>query len=241
MAFDPLAAVGVILTGADEGGVVMSGSAFLFRHDDVVVTAGHCVREDAPFTTVFFPRANQYLRVESVERHPSADIAVLFAKPKVRSGDRVGYPDVAFWDGVSNWTLGEQVYAYGYPSEGGGATQAMTPRLFVGHYQRFFEYASAPDAPSYLAGELSFPAPGGLSGSPLFRPGAQQMVTGIVTANYESYAITDSVDEVRVDGSRYQLESRKVISYGLALMLSYVSDWLSEVIPAYAGRSWTLA
>jgi hypothetical protein len=38
------------------------------------------------------------------------------------------------------------------------------------------------------------------------------MLTGLVTANVESYAVTDSVEEVREGGDVFRLESRKVIS-----------------------------
>ena len=70
-----------------------------------------------------------------------------------------------------------------------------------------------------------------MSGGPLFRAEAPQMVTGIATANVESYAVTDSLEEVHAGGNVSRIESRRVISYGLALMLSAVSGWLDETIP----------
>jgi hypothetical protein len=78
----------------------------------------------------------------------------------------------------------------------------------------------------------------GLSEGPLFRPGAPAMVTGLVTASAESYVITDSIEELREGGSVYRLESRKVITYGIALILSGVSDWLRETVPTRNGLGW---
>ncbi len=109
--------------------------------------------------------------------------------------------------------------------------------MFVGHYQRFFRY-QAHEPFEYLAGEMSISAPSGLSGGPLFRQGAQFMVTGMATANLESYAITDSLEETREGGDTFRLEARRVINYGLALMLSGVSDWLDDQIPNRPGTAY---
>ena len=61
----------------------------------------------------------------------------------------------------------------GFPTEGpfdeAPAIPIPVPRLFLGYYQRFFKYPET-SRNRYLAGEMSIPAPGGLSGSPLFRP-----------------------------------------------------------------------
>ena len=127
---------------------------------------------------------------------------------------------------------------YGFPSEGPAPDSPVspTPRIFVGNFQRFFEYRS-PAGYAYLAAELSGTAPSGLSGGPIFRQGAPQMLTGMVTANVESYAITDSLEEMREGGEVFRLESRRVISYGIGLLLGTVSDWLHEVIPERPGMA----
>ena len=64
------------------------------------------------------------------------------------------------------------------------------------------------------------------------------MLLGIVTANIESFALTDSIEEIREGGETFRLESRRVLSYGLCLMLSTVSDWLQENIPLRDGLGW---
>lgn len=54
----------------------------------------------------------------------------------------------------------------------------------------------------------------------------------------QSYAITDSLEEVRAGGDVFRLESRRVITYGVALMLSEVSDWLDERAPNRRGTAY---
>jgi Trypsin-like peptidase domain len=235
--FDPLEAVGLVATGTPRNFTVL-GSCFRFRHEHLALTAAHCVTATG---TVFllFPRSGRIQTVLTAERHPTADVALLItAKQSGDTGE--GYPTRAFWDRVSNWGLGEEFVAYGFPVEGpypDGLAGTPVPRLFVGHYQRFFEFAS-PSGNRYLAGEMSIPAPAGLSGSPLFRRAAPEMVTGLVTTNLESYAVTDSVVEVDARGTKYREEARKVISYGIALMLSGVTDWLRDVVPVRGGLGW---
>ncbi|HXC77593.1 MAG TPA: serine protease [Candidatus Acidoferrum sp.] len=240
MTFDPLAAVGLVLLRATDGREAIGGTCFLFRQDHVALTAAHCLPEEAATIRMPFPRSSDGPRlVERVERHPQADLAAAFMEtPPNDSGE--GYPERAFWHEVANWGLGEEFFAYGFPVEGPNPDivgQAPVPRLFVGQYQRFFDYSSHAGY-TYLAGEMSIPAPTGISGGPLFRAGAPQMVTGIATANVESYAVTDSLEEVDAGGNVSRIESRRVISYGLALMLSAVSGWLDEVIPDRPGTAY---
>jgi len=235
MPFDPLTAIGMVLLESGSGQMSPSGTCFLFRQDHVALTAAHCVPPTASRIQLAFPRqATGPAPVIRVARHPSADIAALFAEG--HDVVKEGYPNFAFWDQVGNWGLGEEFMTFGYPSEGPAPDSREGPvaRLFLGHYQRFFEYTATAGF-RYLGGEMSIPAPGGLSGAPLFRPDAHQMVTGVVTSNLESYAVTDSTEELREDGSVYRLESRRVINYGLALMLSSVDDWLQDAVPHQKG------
>lgn len=233
MTFNPLAATG-LLTAQEDGPAEITGTCFLFRHDTIALTAAHCIPQNGVNLAAHFPLLGRTDSVTEVRRHPNADIAVLFlGKQPDQYPPR---PEHAFWDRVSNWHLGEDFIAYGYPSEGPSFTSenGPTPRLFKGYYQRFFHH-NAPQGGQYLAGEMSIPAPGGLSGGPIFRPGAHTMLTGIVTANNDSYAITDSIEEVTDEGKIFRLESRRVITYGTALMLSGVTDWLRGEVPSGGG------
>jgi hypothetical protein len=78
---------------------------------------------------------------------------------------------------------------------------------------------------------LSFPAPGGLSGGPVGDLGITDLLVGMVTSSYESYSVTDSVDEVDQHGRQTRVESRKIVSYGIALLLEGVQDWIDAVVP----------
>jgi hypothetical protein len=135
--------------------------------------------------------------------------------------------------------LGEDAYAYGYPIEGPKTDprqQVRTPRLFKGHYQRYFQFNS-PAGYKYVGGELNIAAPAGLSGGPVFRPEAASMLTGIVTTNAESYSTLDWLEEVRDDVTHIEAHHR-VISYGIVAMLSPIEEWLDEHVPHRKGTAW---
>lgn len=233
--FDPLAATGLVRL-VWEGGSSYGGTCFAFRQPYVALTAAHCVPPDAAVVWVEFPRRGDVRKATDVIRHPEADIAVVLTTPEV-GDDGTGYPADTFWNCVGNWALGEEFFAYGFPTEGpfaGGNTP--TPRLFVGHYQRFLAFDN-PKRGQYLAGEMSIAAPAGLSGGPVFRGGAPQMVTGLVTSNLETYSVLYSIEELDESGGRYREESRRVIQYGLAAMLSDFEDLLDEFVPHRLGTA----
>jgi hypothetical protein len=240
-----LAATGVVITSTSgpepDARLAVGGSCFLFRSDLVALTAAHCVPEDVNRPAIILPRSRRTLQIERVERHPRADIAALFAEgfdPKLL----LPQPSQAPVDGVGNIDLGEDFIAYGYPVEGPSLSRELAehpiPRLFKGYYQRFMPYV-APRGYRYMAGEMSIPAPGGLSGSPLFREGSW-LPTGLVTGSAESYAIVDSIEDVDEAGKVFRQESRKVITYGIALMLFDVVEWLNTIFPERAGGGWLL-
>lgn len=237
MAFNPLAAVGIVSVSDEKFGRRMSGTCFLFRFNHIALTAAHCVQLEATDTQLVLPGLGRVAQVTRIDRHPTADIAVLFTELGPQD-TTTGVPDPAFQGCPSNWGLGESFVAYGFPEEINPDGSALTaqPRLFQGHYQRFFNYESSGGF-RYVAGEMSIPAPGGLSGGPLFRA-PHAIATGMVTANHDSYSIVDSIDEVDDNGRRYRQESRRIISYGVALMLSSVQPWLKEIIPEREGWVW---
>jgi hypothetical protein len=109
-------------------------------------------------------------------------------------------------------------------------SNAQASRLFTGNYQRFFRHRDLEER-EYDAGEMSIPAPAGLSGGPVFRPGAPTMLTGVVTANFDSYTGLEAHDEEDNDGRKRTVQYRRVISYGIALRLAKFSEWLDENIP----------
>lgn len=235
MAFDPLAATGVVVLDSDAGSSY-GGTCFAFRQPHYALTAAHCVPDDVPGAWLEFPRRGDRRRVVEVVRHPDADVAVAVTEPDA-DDDGTGYSDGAFWNCVGNWSLGEELLAYGFPTEGPFQGAGVpTPRLFTGHYQRFLEWRP-PNGRPYLAGEMSIPAPAGLSGGPVFRRGAQVMVTGLVTSNLESYSVLHAIEEVDEAGQRFREEARRVIQYGLVAMLSDIEDWLDGVVPHRPGTA----
>jgi hypothetical protein len=137
-------------------------------------------------------------------------------------------PVYGFW-GLGSPLFGEDVWAFGFPTEispqGGNDPQ---PRFFKGHIQTRYRYS---DRFNYDAVELSFPAPGGLSGGPVAILNPNDLLVGMVTTNHDSYTVTDSMDEIDESGKRTIIEGRKIVSYGLALALDGVDDWLDSVVP----------
>ncbi len=232
--FDPISATGVVHL-VTKTGDSYGGTCFAFRQPHVVLTAAHCVPAEAEIW-VEFPRRGDRRRAIRVVKHPEADIAVIITEPLANDDGR-GYAKGTFWDCVGNWGLGEEFLAYGFPTEGPfQETCSPTPRLFVGHYQRFMWF-DAPNRGRYLAGEMSIPAPAGLSGGPVFRREAPSMLTGLVTSNVETYSVLHSIDEVDDSGGRYREESRRVIQYGLVAMLSDIEEWIDQLIPHRHGTA----
>lgn len=234
--FNALAATGIVsVRVGDHTG--WTGSCFAFRQPHIALTAAHCVPE-ADEVWLHYPGRDQRRRSVRIERHPDADVAIVFTEPDL-DDDGEGYHPSTFWNHVGNWSMGEEFYAYGFPTEGGFAeANVPTPRLFTGNYQRFLRWTTpGSESKGYLAGEMSVPAPGGLSGGPVFRHGAPQMLTGLVTSNLETYSVLHSIDEVQADGVQYREESRRVIQYGLAAMLSELAEWLDEFVEHRVGTA----
>lgn len=238
---DPLSCVGLV-SYLDEATRKLSilGTCAAFRQPHIALTAAHVVRAATKPTRVKidYPRRGLMRPVRDVLFHSEADVAILLSPPD-EDDDFEGYPPGAFSNFVANWSLGEDVYAYGFPVEGPSTDprgQAPTPRLFKGHYQRFFEFES-PGRHTYVAGELNIPAPAGLSGGPVFRPGAPSLLTGIVTTNSESYSTLDWQEESYGEVTRVEAHHR-FISYGIVAMLSPLEAWLDEHIPHRKGTAW---
>jgi hypothetical protein len=95
------------------------------------------------------PRHNErYIHVREVVLDPEADVAVL----RANAGEPPSLEP--FWNTVTNWSLGEDFFAYGYPEDRPGPGTFPTARLFKGHFQRFMAHESHMGF-RYFAGELS--------------------------------------------------------------------------------------
>jgi hypothetical protein len=183
---------------------------------------------------VYTARRGQMRAVQSRTNHEKADLCVL----KLASDpadDLGGYPTGAFWGSVGNLGLGEPFVAYGYPIEHGSVgplVAAPSARLIVGNYQRFYEFGS-PDGYQFLAGEMSVAATTGMSGGPLFRPGAAQMLSGLVVASVESSVEAYKKIVVTEGAETYIEKVDRITEYGVALILEPFKDWLAELIPTF--------
>jgi hypothetical protein len=231
LSFDPLSATAQLMRIGPEGGFsVFGGTCFGFRHPDYYLTAAHCVVDAGPrevLVSQSVPTSTgstiRLAEVVETKRHDHADIAVL------RVGDKAGAITAPFSGHlVSNHALGEDFMAYGYPeSVYGPDKRRPTRRLFKGHYQRFFGHQSHLGY-RYYAAELSVACPAGLSGGPLFRPGAHSVVVAMATENIESTTGADFEEEK--DGGVTTVY-RRVLAYGIAVMLEPLRDWLASAIP----------
>jgi trypsin-like peptidase len=234
---DPRRATGKVIH--DSGNAVV-GSCTAFRHPHVALTAAHCVvgRENG-LSLRFFGRGQSHRvsemvehRVTEVVQHKFADIAILWTTPT--SDQRAEW---AFQHITTDIKLGDPFIAYGFPaaeqSSLGPIPENLEHRLFRGHYQRYFPYEAPRARYRYGAGEMSIAAPAGLSGGPVLLPNDYSTLTGIVTTNFDSYITIDSVEEIIDEGKLRKQEIRKVISYGISLLLSddAVLHWLNEQVP----------
>jgi hypothetical protein len=239
--FDPLAPVGMLFARQpDNNRLDFLGTCFLFRHDFVCLTAAHCVRGiEVERLVIVFPRLDQQSPVSEVRAHWTKDVAIVYlARPLAEQSS--GYPESAFWDCVSNYGLGEEFAAYGYPEDSPAVSEGgliPTARFFRGHFQRFFNYFPPGGHAWYAAGEMSLPAPAGLSGGPVFRPGAHPMLIGLVTANAESYTLRDYEERLEEPDSRHIFEARRIVAYGVVLLLDQLAYWLRHFVPAREGMA----
>src|SRR5437764_10098258 len=161
--FNPLAATGLLFESPEAEPSIFRGTCFAFRRSTHLLTPRHCVSGAQHPLAVFMTHPGTWRAVQKVETHPTADVAILVVEE--RDGE-------SFRSFVSNYTVGEDFIAYGFPENVIGDDPWLpTPRIFKGHFQRFFSYRTF-DGYEYPAAELNIPAPAGLSGGPLFRAGA---------------------------------------------------------------------
>ena len=162
--------------------------------------------------------------VSTIVSHDSADIAVV----RVERAPR--YRLSPFYMLSSSHGFGVEVGAWGYTAEAlpeGGAVP--TPRAYHGTIQRVFQYTSKLGY-SYSAGELSFPAPRGLSGGPVFKLPQGLHLAGIVTESFESTMSRHSTEEFDEAGVVTRERIHRVIEFGLFVDLRPLSRWLDQQV-----------
>jgi len=204
------------------------GSCFAFRHSNTFLTAAHCVEGIRPEDLIVeCPRARTDYKAESIDAHPSADIAL------VRLDEKVWAEGMAPMPGITpDPAWGEDFVAFGFPEDVLGEDPSQpVPRVFKGYVQRVFPY-DGPSRYRYRAAELNIPCPAGLSGGPLFSTVISGQVMGLVTENRESATAVGRIEEAISERERITRIERNVIHYGVALVLADVAEWVDELIPA---------
>ena len=221
MEFRPLNAVGLVSGAGEE----FLGTCFAFRHWDYFLTAAHCVGgREGDAVSVLCPGSPPRRRAVEIRRHPEADLAV------VRLEEQTPNLVQPFWGAVGNYGVGQDFAAFGFPDDALGPDPLQpTPRLFKGHFQRFLDYGPPPLR--YRAAELSVPSPRGLSGGPVFHARRPVELLGMATASVQSSTWPDVVETVEREGERVVTTHHHVVSYGVALILDRVGDWLDTYVP----------
>ena len=238
---NPLSAAGLLVSAstpeaekallADERRMIddadFRGTCFAFRRSDVFLTAAHCVSEIGGATLfVNTPAAGGAHAVVKIERHPNADVALLRLADLWPAG-------VEPFVHIKPFTaLGLEFMAYGFPEDAPAPDEeplTPTPRLFRGYLQRELNYRRA--GYDYSAGEMSIPAPAGLSGSSLFVAADFNSVIGVAVENVQSTTYVGRVEEQTSDGGKITHVEPEHVQYGIAALLAPVEDWLDELVP----------
>jgi hypothetical protein len=239
---NPLSAAGLLVAAstpearrallADERRVIedahFRGTCFAFRRSDAFLTAAHCASDiGTPTLFVNTPAAGGFHAVAGIERHPSADVALLRLASSAWPGGVEPFVRTKPFT-----ALGLEFMAYGFPEDAPAPDEeplTPTPRLFRGYLQRQLTYRRA--GYEYSAGEMSIPAPAGLSGGALFVAADFNSVIGVAAENVQSTTYVGRVEEQTSEGGKVRHVEREHVQYGIAALLAPLGDWLDELVP----------
>lgn len=202
---------------------IFLGTTFGFRSGQHFLSAAHCVGDLKPHEVIVEPmlEAAAY-PVVSIERHPTADLALLELSTEIES--------VVGFSFIHEPGLGEEFTAVGFPEDVMSTTDRQpTLRVFHGHIQRVFTHHSH-QGHQYQAVEMSIAAPAGLSGGPL--TWGEGGVIGVVAENFDSTTYLEITEEVNSDLGKELTRHQRVISYGVAVNLEAASEWIEDRVPS---------
>jgi hypothetical protein len=190
-----------------------------------MLTAQHILGSagvDDVSVTILLDEVEEGVKVQQIVRHDSADVAILILSDSIDIFD--------YFHGIAPVPeMGADVAAFGYPDDTDPTGPGPTPRYFKGHVQRRYQHRSHLHY-EYHAAELSFGAPGGLSGGPVAYTALPSLAMGVVAENRETSTFLSTLTDV-VDGTeRYREEVRSVINYSACVLLEPLSDWLHDKI-----------
>lgn len=219
-----VAAIGSLYRDTTRGKREYVGTCFSIIDASVFITAGHCVATgDVASLWVNHSGAGGqdcFTRAREVHMIAEADLAIVTTDA----------PDAKWACPFSEVQYaadyGEDVYAIGHPDLFAASPYERHLRFFRGIIQRPFLY-EPPRKKPYSAFELSFASPLGLSGGPLILANAPNVVLGVVTENSETYTV---IDEEQNDGETSSIQTRRIVSYGVAANIMYAAPKLEELL-----------
>ncbi len=176
------------------------GTGFFITKNGIALTAGHCVPSivdldgDLLAAIVWDGREYKAHKIVSAFQANAADISIL--KVEI-SGAK--WLDLDFDEKY----MGEDLSTFGYPANGTGSCEVRTFKGYITQSSRFYE--------------LNFPAPKGLSGSPVVAE--KYRVVGVLTGNSKSEQIEDQVEEIITQSNEKEvikiIESKSIMNYAL--------------------------
>jgi Trypsin-like peptidase domain len=207
------------------------GTCFAYREPWFFLTAAHCIEGfaaedlgvDAP------GKSGTGHPIREVNVLDGVDLAVL------RAPDRGAWMSSVdpYRDIQHEYEIAQDFVSFGFPAET-VETRANQPvaQIFKGHFVQLLLQFADPWGRSYVASEMSIPAPEGLSGAPVYSPAQPYVVTAMVTGEKSTFTIPERVEEEAGPGQVRVTEVRRQISYGVALMLHPYAAWIEEQLSA---------
>ncbi len=225
--YDPAEPTALLTMDRGDGDLEALGTCFAFRQRSCLLTAAHCLPETGHRGVgVAFDDTRPPRPAVVVVRHPTADVALVRVAPHATD------PPFVF-TGLDGHPVGDEVCVLGFPAKDPGEQALTTPRFFRGYFHRTMRFTSPVTRQAYLAAELNFSTPRGLSGAAVYRRHRFPLVQGLVTEHHESYTETTRHEEETTISGTVEIRTiyRRVVGYGIALLLSDVAEWLDKVVP----------
>jgi hypothetical protein len=222
----PENATSLLIGVGSDGEDVFLGSCFAYSSPHIFLTAAHCIR-DRTSSALRVGGLTEDKLIQQVITHPTADLAVLTTDPS--DSDFMPYRQVIEVE------PGDEVHAYGFHEDTTDHGIEPLDRHFHGVVQRLFIW-DIQKPYSYDAIELSFGAPPGLSGGPLYKTFLNQktgtthcVLLGMVTGNREASIPLATIAEVQNGNEHYVERIHSVTNYGIALNLISYTKWLTKI------------